>query len=148
MVKRYERFSVAISKISQCIQKIEAEEMAKYGLAGSCAQYLAILGGSDCGLTISRLSEICMKDKAAVSRAVASLEKNGMVKRNVQGKNLYRAEIVLTEKGREVSVYVAQKAATAVEAAGIDKDKREKMYYALDIVADNLAKICKEGLSD
>lgn len=122
--------------------------MAKYGIAGSCAQYLAALGSSEQGLTVSQLSEVCTKDKAAVSRAVASLEKSGMVKRIVQSKNLYRAAVVLTDKGREASMYVAKRASAAVEIAGVDEDKRDRLYNALDIIADNLSALCKEGLPE
>ncbi len=148
MVQRYGRFSAAVSKISYCIQKIESEVMAKYGLAGACAQYLAALGINEEGLTVSALSKSCMKDKAAVSRAVAELEEKGLVQRNCVGNNIYRAPIVLTEKGKEVSRYVAERASATVEIAGLVDEDREKLYTALNLIADNLAQMCESGLPE
>ena len=148
MVERYAKFTASVSRISNCIQKIESEAMGKYGLTGSCAQYIAAMSDSTEGLTVSQLSEICMKDKAAVSRSVAQLEEKGLVCRNSQGRNVYRAPIMLTEKGKCVAEYVAQRAAVAVEIAGLDDSERQKMYFALDLVAKNLTEICKEGLPE
>ena len=148
MVQRYERFSSAVSRISYCIQKIETEVMSKYGLAGACAQYLAALGGSEGGLTVSALSKACMKDKAAVSRAVSQMEEKGFVCRNSSGGNMYRAPIVLTEKGKEVSAYVARRASSAVEIAGLKDADREKFYAALKLIADNLTQMCEGGFRE
>ncbi len=148
MVQRYGRFSAAVSGIAYCIQKIETEVMAKHGLSGACAQYLAALGISEDGLTVSKLSVVCMKDKAAASRAVAQLEEKGFVRRNCAGANMYRAPIVLTDKGREVAEYVAKRASAAVEVAGLDEEGREKFYSALNEIATNLARVCECGLPE
>lgn len=148
MVQRYGRFAAAISRIGYCIQKIETEVMVKHGLPGSCAQYLAALGNSEGSLTMSKLSAVCMKDKAAVSRAVAQLEEKGFVCRNCAGANIYRAPIMLTDKGRELSEYVAKRASVAVEVAGLDDNEREKFYSALNTIAANLTRVCECGLPE
>ncbi len=150
MIKRYEVFSAAVSVVSTCIQKIEAEEMKKYSLNGSCAQYLAVMLGNEDGITVSKLSEVCFKDKAAVSRAVAELEKKGFVYRVAVGTNLYRAAIKLTEKGKQVAEYVGKRAATAVELAGdgFSEEERVVFYSVLDRIAYNLRNICKDGLPE
>ncbi len=122
--------------------------MAKYGLPGSCAQYLAALNGSENGLTVSKLSEVCMKDKAAVSRAIAQLEMKELVSRNADGTSTYRAPIVLTKKGKDVSDYVAKRACVAVEIAGLGESEREGLYTALDLIAANLTKMCEGGLPE
>lgn len=148
MIERYGIFSAAISVISICIQKIETEQMTKYGLKGSCAQYLAVMLRSEEGVTVSKLSEICLKDKAAVSRTVAELEEKGLVRREAVGNNMYRASIVLTEKGKQVAEYVEKQASTAVELAGngFSDEERTVFYKVLDLIAGNLRNICKEGL--
>ena len=148
MVQRYGRFSSAVSGIAYCIQKIETEVMSKHGLPGACAQYLAALSNNEDGLTVSKLSEICMKDKAAVSRAVAQLEAKGFVRRNSAGTNIYRAPIVLTDTGKEVSGYVAKRASAAVEIAGLSDYEREEFYSALNLIAANLARVCEKGLPE
>ena len=148
MVERYELFSTAISVISTCIQKIETEQMTKYGLKGSYAQYLAVMLRNEEGITISKLSEVYMKDKAAVSRSVAELEEKGFVRRLAVGTNLYRAAIVLTEMGKQVAEYVEKQASAAVELAGngIADEERKVFYSVLDLIASNLLSICKKGL--
>lgn len=148
MVERYTRFAAAVSKISNCIQKIESEAMAGYGLKGSCAQYITAIRLSQNGMTISQLSETCMKDKAAVSRTIAELEAKGVVIRKAQGSNIYRAPLVLTVKGQEIAGYVAQRAAAAVKIAGLDGEERHNMYMGLDVIAQNLSDICKEGMAE
>ncbi len=148
MVNRYEHFSSSISGINRCIQKIETDEMEKHGLKGSHAQYLAALRRFEQGLTVSQLSELCMKDKAAVSRAVSEMEKNGLILRETAGDNFYRAAIVLTEKGKEIAAYVAKRAVSAVEHVGLDEQEIEKFYSALDLIASNLREVCKDGLPE
>ena len=148
MVQRYGRFSAAVSGIAYCIQKIETEEMAKHGLTGTFAQYLAALVNSEKGLTVSGLSKACMKDKAAVSRAVAQLEAKGLVSRNSVGASLYRVPVTLTDKGREIAGYVAKRAADIVEIAGVGEEEREKFYSALDTIAANLTRMCEDGLPE
>ena len=43
MISRFEQFSFTISNIYRSIQKIEREEMDRYGLKGVYAQYLVAL---------------------------------------------------------------------------------------------------------
>ena len=43
MISRFERFSFAISGIYRSIQKIERDEMERYGLKGGYAQYLSLI---------------------------------------------------------------------------------------------------------
>ncbi len=148
MVHRYERFASSVSGINRCIQKIEADVMEKHGLKGSYAQYLAALRRTENGLTVSQLSEICMKDKAAVSRAVAEMETKGLLERLATGDNLYRAAIVLTDRGREIAEYVANRAVSAVGCIGLDEQEIEKFYTALDLIASNLREVCKKGLPE
>ena len=71
MISRFEQFSSVISSIYGAIQKIEREEMAKYGLKGAYAQYLVAVKRFPEGVTSTELCELCDKDKAAVSRIVA-----------------------------------------------------------------------------
>lgn len=148
MVHRYEHFASAVSGINRCIQKIEADEMEKHGLRGSHAQYLAALRRYEQGLTVSQLSEMCMKDKAAVSRAVAEMEQKALIIRETVGDNLYRASIVLTDKGREIAEYVAHRATSAVEHVGLGEKEIEDFYRALDLIANNLREVCKKGLPE
>lgn len=148
MVHRYERFSSSVSGINRCIQKIETDVMERFGLRGSHAQYLATLRRYEQGLTVSQLSDMCMKDKAAVSRAVSEMEEKELISREAAGDNFYRAAIQLTDKGKEIAEYVAKNATAAVELAGkgLSNEEREIFYAALDLISGNLREICKSGL--
>ncbi|MBE6734132.1 MAG: MarR family transcriptional regulator [Ruminococcaceae bacterium] len=150
MVHRYERFSSSVSGINRCIQKIEGDVMEKFGLRGSYAQYLAVLRRYEQGLTVSQLSDMCMKDKAAVSRAVAEMESKDLIYRQAEGDNFYRAAIQLTDNGKKIAEYVAERATSAVEVAGrgLTESEREAFYKALDLISSNLRDICKKGLPE
>ena len=150
MTQRYARFSSAISGINQYIQKIESDEMKKYNLRGSCAQYLVAILSSDEALTATRLSEICRKDKAAVSRAVAEMEEKNLLVRTGKGGNRYRSPLALTETGEVAAKAVASRASRAVELAGkgFPEEDRERFYEILELLSGNLKNISQKGLDN
>ena len=149
MESRYELLSGAISGIYHDIQKIQRVEMAKYDLKGPYAQCLLALKKHPDGITAARLCEICEKDKAAVSRILAELEDSGMVNREHRNGSRYRASLTLTEQGMAAADAVVEKARLAVEVAGIgfDEKEREVFYRVLAIIAGNLHKLCRDGLT-
>ena len=147
MLDRFSRFSLAIAEIDRCWHKLAADEMAKYELNSPHAVYLNTLYEYDDGITAAKLGELCGKNKADVSRMVAILEKKGLVKKEYAGGNLYRAKLLLTEKGFLAAQQVRKQAALAVELAGAgmtDQD-REIFYRCLEQVAANLQTLCKNG---
>ena len=148
MVGRFEQFSSFISGIQRSIQRLQREEMIKYGLTGAYAQYLVAMHRFTDGITAAELCEVCDKDKAAVSRIIANMVKKGLVTRKEQNKNLYRALLFLTEEGKKAAQYVMERAKIAVEKAGsgLSEADRDKFYSALNLIAKNLQSICKEGL--
>ena len=132
------------------IQKIEREQMEKYGLKGAYAQYLVTIQRYEDGITAAQLCEVCDLDKAAVSRAVAEMTQRGLLERVQTKETAYRARLKLTEEGREAAAYVNRLAQTAVEAAGkaLTEENRGIMYAALESIAANLAVICKDGIPE
>jgi DNA-binding MarR family transcriptional regulator len=148
MVDRFKRFSFLIFEVSRCWHKLAAEEMTKYGLKGPHAIYLTVLLHNPEGLTSTRLSELCGRDKADVSRAVSLLEEKALVVRQ-QG-NPYRAKLTLTDTGLAAAQQVIRRASLAVELAGknISDEERETFYYALESITGNLRQLCRDGLPD
>ena len=148
MVTRFEQFSGAVSCIYRCIQKIERVEMAKYGLKGPHAQCLLAMSRHPDGITASELCTVCDKDKAAISRTVAELEREGLVLRNTRGNNRYRAMLKLTEQGKTAASRVEERAKLAVEKAGegMTEQQRTVFYEVLGLIAGHLQAICEEGL--
>jgi len=148
MLKRFARFSLALSEIDRCWHKLAAEEMAKYDLNSPHAVYLTTLYQYNDGITAAKLGKLCCKNKADVSRMISILIKKGLVrKESIDGK-LYRAKLLLTEKGKQAAEHVRDRASVAVElaGAGLSEEKREIFYAALEQITTNLQSLSKTGL--
>lgn len=150
MASRYEQISGAISAIYRSIQKIERDEMVKYGYKGAFAQYLAALKSHPDGLTSVQISEICDRDKAAVSRIISEMEAKNLVYRKNEHDNQYRAKLFLTEEGINVAEYVFKRAERAVEIGGrgLTDENRRVFYETLELIATNLDAVCEGGLPE
>ena len=148
MLQRFEQFSNAVSTIYRCVQKLEREEMVKYGYKGAFAQYLVALNRHPEGLTSAQLCELCDKDKAAVSRMVSKMEEKGLVVREYNNDRVYKAPLKLTEEGRRAAEYVATRACAAVAAVGkeLSDSDRAVFYAALTAISANLQALTKEGI--
>jgi len=149
MIERFARFSFAIFEISRCWHKLAAEEMAAYGLKGAHAIYLIAMQRYDGGVTAAQLCEISGRDKADVSRAVALMEEKGLLVREGTG-SMYRAQLRLTELGKEAATLVCRRAAVAVEHAGkgFSQEHRAVFYEVLETITANLQVLTKEGLPE
>lgn len=149
MLKRFEQFSTVVSGINRYIQKIERDEMVKYGYKGAFAQYLVVLNKYPQGLTLTNLCDICDKDKAAVSRALTELVEKELVFKDIQENKSYKGKYCLTYKGKECAEYVVTKAKMAVSKVGseLSEEQRAVLYSSLEIIAENLKRISKDGLN-
>lgn len=133
----YINFTLAISKLNRIIQKIKSFEIGKYGLQPihiACGYYLS---KNPQGLTAKQLSAMSMEDKAAISRALKTLQKDGIVEYAPHGRN----EIVkLTPKGVVLSEEIGAKIKAAVYAgsAHIDEKQRTYFYSSLLRISNNL----------
>lgn len=99
MEERFGTFTILISKISRSVKRIKSEEMAEFQLKGphvSCLYYLSVYGS----MTAAELCERCEEDKAAISRSLDYLEKNGFVTYGENIQRRYRIALQLTEKGK------------------------------------------------
>ena len=126
MKNRFEHFSLDIFNISRYWNKIATDEMKKYGLRGTHALYLLMLDGYEGEITAARLADLCQRDKADVSRALADFQKKGIL------------EPYSGPRYRAVALDLA--------GQGITEEMRENMYHCLDLIAANMRGICEEGL--
>jgi len=149
MLRRYEQFSSHISSLYRQIQKLERDEMVKYGLKGAYAQYLTTIHHYPEGVTAAKLCELCDMDKAAVSRAVSEMEERGLVTRP-SGDGGYRAPIRLTADGEAAASFVQERAVVAVELAGngLTDEDRAVFYKALALIEKNLRQVCRQGIPE
>ena len=150
MISRFELFVSSVSSIYRYIQKIERVEMEKYGLKGPHAQCLLAMMRYPDGMTASELCSACEKDKAAISRTVAELEREGLVERIAKNGNLYRATLKLTAAGEKAARQVDARAQFAVDKAGesMTDEERTVLYKTLALIAGNLQTISSEGLDE
>ena len=150
VIDRFERFSYAISEISRCWHRIAGEEMREYDLKGSYSVYFTVLYRVADGVTAAQLAELCSRDKADVSRAMALLEKKGLVDRDGPTGKSYRARLKLSDSGKELARHINRKAEAAVERAsmGLTDDKRAIFYEALKLITVNLQNISRGGLEE
>jgi len=148
MVKRFERFSCAISEIYRCWHKIAYDEMGKYGLRGPHVIYITALYRYSDGLNAKQLGQVCNRDKADISRAITLMEKKDIVYKTASGTGSYRARISLTQEGRAMAERIIGKVMQAVEVGGkgLDEEQREVFYEVLDLIAENLREISENGL--
>ncbi|MBE6765066.1 MAG: winged helix-turn-helix transcriptional regulator [Clostridia bacterium] len=148
MIGRFEKFSFAISEISRYWHKIAADEMDKYGLKGPYAVYFTTMYQYADGLTASQLCELCGRDKSDVSRAIAVMEKKGLVKKESVNQKLYRARLTLTPEGRIAAEHINERAKLAVEfgGKGLSDEHREIFYNALDKISSNLHTLSEDGI--
>ena len=89
------------------------------------------------GLTASELSKLTLEDKAAISRALKTLQEKDYVIYDPDG---YNAIIRLTDAGREFASVVCEKAEKAVNAGSCDftDEQRGTFYKELQAIADKL----------
>lgn len=139
MKERFETFTVLINRISRNIRRIKNQEMAEYNLRSahiSCLYYLYCANG----LTATDLCERCEEDKATISRALDYLEDNGYLSCTSKNAKRYKALLILTEKGTEVSKKIADKIDAVLEEIkdGLTEDERLAFYHSLSIISERL----------
>lgn len=142
MENRYETFTILINSINRNIRRIKNDTMKDYNLKShhvSCLYYLY----KENTLTATELSEICYEDKAAISRSLDYLEKNGYIVCNSQTKKRYKSTLLLTEKGLELGEYISNKIDAVLEqtSMGLSEEQLNIFYDALKLIADNMSKI-------
>lgn len=148
MLSRFERFIYDITEIDLYWHRLASAEMKEYGLKGNYTIYFTKLFRHPEGLTAAHLASVCGKDKADVSRDIAALERAGFVTRERTGSSTYRAQILLTPKGQQLTTKIIHKAELAVSYVGqtlTDAD-RDCFYHALDEITIHLQKLSETGL--
>ncbi len=141
----FEAFTVLIARLSRSVKRLKTGEMAEFDLKGphvSCLYYLS----REEGLTAVELCERCDEDKAAISRSLDFLEKNGYISCDSTARKRYRSPLRLTAKGRAVCRRMDEKIDRIASQAGegLSPGDREIMYRALTLLCGNLERLCRE----
>ena len=120
------------------IKRIKTSEMKEFDLQAphvSCLYYLYI---SNEPLTATELCEMCDEDKAYISRAIDSLEKEGCIVCESKTEKRYKSPLMLTEKGRDIAEKISEKIDGIVGKAslGLSEENREIFYRSLMLISD------------
>ncbi len=144
MIKRFDMFTTSITQIYKSLQRIKNREMTEFNLKGCHTMCIFRLGQHPEGMTLTALSAACEEDKAAMSRTVAELTRDGFVTADTAKK--YRAPITLTERGRLVAQRINEMIAEAVAAGGngLTPEERHNFYSSLELISENLKNYLKE----
>ena len=137
MIQRFQSFVGGISSCYKYIQHIKSIEMAEFGLKGAHVMCLFFLNQHPQGLTAANLCQLCAEDKAAISRTIASLQKDGFI---AACDKKYRALLQLTQKGQQVSQQINQLIEQWVDfgGSGLSEEDRSTFYRVLDLISTNL----------
>lgn len=137
MLQRFQAFVTGVTVCYKYIQKIKSMEMTEFRLKGTHVMCLFFLHHHPEGLTAAQLCQLCAEDKAAISRTLATLQERGYL---VSGEKKYRAQIRLTDSGRQV----AQRVDTLIQqwvgfgGDGLTEEERTVFYQTLDKISRNL----------
>ena len=142
MEERFAAFTVLIAKINRNIRRIKTEEMAEFHLKGphvACLYHLTTAGP----LTAGELCDRCDEDKAAISRSLDFLEKEGYLVCDSSARKRYRSPLRLTEKGEATGRRIMEKIDRIVREAGsaLTEEERAVMYRARSAVSERLAQM-------
>ena len=147
MEERFAAFTVLIAKINRNIRRIKTEEMAEFHLKGphvACLYHLTTAGP----LTAGELCDRCDEDKAAISRSLDFLEKEGYLVCDSSARKRYRSPLRLTEKGEATGRRIMEKIDRIAFAkvqigrgSALTEEERAVMYRALSAVSERLAQM-------
>ena len=125
MINRFEHFTMDIFSITRSWNRLANEEMKKYGLRGAYGLYLVMIAGSEGSITAAKLADLCQRDKADVSRAVAAFQKKGILE--PYGESKYRASLILTKEGKELASQISRRASEVIGQAGQDISQEQSI---------------------
>ncbi|MBO7187764.1 MAG: MarR family transcriptional regulator [Clostridia bacterium] len=145
MEERFRTFTVLITKLYRAIRKIKNGEIEEYGLTNphvSCLYYLY----KQESLTLKELVDICLEDKAILSKAIAYLEKKELIVCDSNQKKRYNSYFKLTEMGLEIAKGIASKIDNILGYASSDisDSEREILYRSLSLISEKLDNYCKK----
>lgn len=122
----FENFTINILKLNKLVQKIKNYEMREYDLKTIHVMCAYFLYNYPQGLTASELVRLTLEDKAAISRALKTMQDKGFIQYD---NNKYNAPIRLTDDGRKLALAIGDKAERAVKAGSADMTDEERIFF-------------------
>lgn len=143
--ERFEEFVRLVSSLEKEISRIRSAECERLGLRGADLMCLYQLGRNPSGMTAADLARASELTRGAVSRTVANLADLGLaeVQEGAGSGRRYRADVCLTDKGREVmdGVDAAVSRVMGCVDSAMDESARSSLYVSLAAVLERLREI-------
>ncbi|MBO7250805.1 MAG: hypothetical protein J6V42_05985 [Clostridia bacterium] len=138
---RFLLFSSCLSEAQKSIARIKQKKMEHYGLASAHAICICQLEEHADGLTKTELSQICMVDKAQISRVISDVVKKGYVAVSATSSR-YRKKYFLTEYGRKIAGEIRKTILDINSFVSMDipQEDIDKFYATFNIICENLNK--------
>lgn len=88
--------------------------------------------------------DICLEDKASLSRAISYLEAKGCVECDSKQKKRYNSPFRLTDKGLKIAKSISEKIDNILNFAstGLNDKERISLHKSLTLISNNLDKFC------
>lgn len=139
----FEDFTLSILKLNRLVQKIKTHEIEKYGLKPVHAMCFYFLRKMPQELTAKKLSDLCLEDKAAISRALNLMQVKGYVRYDTNKRN---AIVELTDDGKQMAQVIYERIENAVVAGSVDFTDTERVFFykSLDAIVKNLTEYYRE----
>lgn len=145
-IERFERFVLAIERMSKNVKRIEDSELEKYGLRSShlmCILQLAKHGG----LSTVALAKECEVDKAYISRITGELLEKNYISRDTSGEQKYKVKFTLTPEGKRLHREVLEIITRRLLSVNGDASGEElSLFYALlTKIDERISELSKKG---
>lgn len=139
MLQRFQDFVTGITICYKSIQRIKSAEMEELGLKGIHVMCIFFLHHNESGVTAAELCQLCAEDKAAISRALTTLQEDGYLAPNTKK---YRSKLKLTDAGIQIAEKIDSLVGPWVMSGGdgLTEEERNTFYYALGVISNNLSK--------
>lgn len=146
MQERFENFTVLIKQINRNIHKIKSQEVTDFDLKAGHISCLYQLYKTD-GLTATDLCKRCAEDKAAISRSLDYLEKNGYLVCDSKQAKRYRSPFFLTDKGRETGEEISERINRILDevGSGVSREDLFFFYHSLFEINKRLDSIAEDS---
>ncbi len=151
--QRFYLFTQLIDGVHKSIHKLKIDTAPYLGVKSVHIFWVYELYMHPEGLTSAELASRSMISRSLISREIESLQKDGYIQisENARGKRKnYNAQILLTDKGRELAQHIAREG-MAVQTAvdqGISPEELANFYATLEKLHENLRTVAKEREGD
>ncbi|PAB00797.1 MarR family winged helix-turn-helix transcriptional regulator [Enterococcus canintestini] len=129
-----------LGKIARALDSIANIEFKEFSLTRGQYLYLVRIYENP-GIIQEKLAELIKVDRTTAARAIAKLEKNGLVEKQIQADNKKNKSLFVTKKGAKLApiIQAENKYSNDVALKGFSEPERQQLAAYLARVEENVA---------